>query len=309
MRILRLKELDVGTLYKCLVVLFIGLSSAPYLYAAGPDAPELASVAAVAVDVATGKVLVAKHADAALSIASVTKLMTAVVVLDGEADLEQWLTILDWDAATAKNAYSRIRLTSQAQRGELLRIALMSSENRAAFNLAANATGGIPTFVRQMNDKAATLGMTNSRFVDPTGLSPNNRSTARDLAKLLVAAADHPAIREYSTTRQRTARFRKPRYTLGYGNTNRLVHSSRWDVVLSKTGYLTEAGRCLVMVTTIDGKDIAMVMLNSFGTRSPLGDAGRIKRFIQTGDKGRVAGAAGAYARETAERLGLVSGG
>ena len=287
----------------------MGFTCIPYLHAADSDAPALASVAAVAVDIATGKVLAAKHADAVLSIASITKLMTAVVVLDSGADLEQWLTIQDWDAATAKNAYSRIRLTSQARRGELLRIALMSSENRAAYNLAANAGGGIPMFVKKMNDKAAELGMANSRFVDPTGLSPDNRSTARDLAMLLKQAAEHPAIREYSTTRHRTARFRKPRYTLGYGNTNRLVHSSQWNVLLSKTGYLTEAGRCLVMVTTIDGKDVAMVMLNSFGTRSPLGDAGRMKRFIQSGDKGRVAGAAGAYARETAERLGLVSGG
>lgn len=301
--------MKAGFFYSCLVIALTAFTCGPYVHGAEPGAPALASVAAVAVDIATGEVLVAKHADATLSIASITKLMTAVVVLDSGADLEQWLTIQDWDAATAKNAYSRIRLTSQAQRGELLRIALMSSENRAAYNLAANATGGRPKFVKKMNDKAAELGMANSRFVDPTGLSPNNRSTARDLAMLLTTAAAYPAIREYSTTRQRTARFRKPRYALGYGNTNRLVHSSQWNVLLSKTGYLSEAGRCLVMVTTIDGKDIAMVMLNSFGTRSPLGDAGRMRRFIQSGDKGRVAGAAGAYAREAAERLGLVSSG
>lgn len=256
------------------------------------DKLALASVSAVAIDVDSGEILLEQHADLVLPIASLTKVMTALVVLESGTNLDQYLTIKDWDQKTAKNAYSRIRIDSQARRKDLLRIALMSSENRASYNLASHHPGGRAAFVAAMNAKAESLGMTSTRFTDPTGLDTTNTSTAADLAKLLIAANNNQQLQEYSTTRQFTVNFRKPRYRLGYGNTNPLTGSSKWQVALTKTGYLTEAGRCLVMVSPMDGKSVGVVLLNSLGTRSPLGDAGRIKRFLESGTKGRVAKAA-----------------
>ena len=265
----------------------------------------LASVSALATDLNTGKALVAKHPDAVLPIASVTKVMTALVVLDSGEPLNAWLPIEKWGTDLNKNAYSRIRISSEARRQDLLQIALMSSENRAAYNLAMHHPGGLDAFVKTMNAKAESLGMTNTKFVDPMGLSPENQSTARDLARMVAAAYDREFIREYSTTRQHTVRFRAPRYQLGYGNTNPLIGSTRWDVLLTKTGYLTEAGRCLVMVTKAAGKDVAMVLLNSFGKRTPLGDAGRIRRWLESGTQSTVASAALAYENKMVKSYGL----
>ena len=265
----------------------------------------LASVSAVAVDLDSGELLVAKYPDAVLPIASVTKVMTAMVVLDSGVPVDAWLPIKPWDTQTAKNAYSRIRLSSEARRDDLLRIALMSSENRAAYNLAVHHPGGMDSFVQAMNAKASDLGMGDTQFVDPTGLSPENRSSARDLARMVAAAHAYEELREFSTTRQYSPEFRAPRYRLGYGNTNPLTHSSRWEVKLTKTGYLTEAGRCLVMVAEIDGKDVAMVFLNSFGTRSPLGDAGRIRRWLESGTESSVANAAREHERRVREAQGI----
>lgn len=258
---------------------------------------QLASVNAVVVDLETGDALYRKFADAPVPIASVTKLMTAMVVLDGGQPLDEWIQIRNWDRTLEKNAYSRLRVGSEAHRGELLRIALMSSENLATHVLASHYPGGVEAFIAAMNAKALALGMTNSRFVDPAGLSPENRATAEDLALMVRAAYQYPLILEYSTVYQHTVQFRNPRYTLPYGNTNPLVASSQWDLGLSKTGYLTEAGRCLVMVTRIDDRPVAMVLLNSFGSRTPLGDAGRVRRWLTTGDSGQVAGAALQYER------------
>jgi len=265
----------------------------------------LASVGAVAVDLSNGQLLVAKHPDAVLPIASLTKVMTAMVVLDSGEDLSEWLSIEDWDSALTKNAYSRIRVTSLARRQDLVRIALMSSENRAAYNLAVHHPGGVAGFVVAMNAKAQALGMRNTRFVGPAGLAPENHSTAHDLALMLAAAHSYEAIREYSTTPQFTVRFRGPRYQLGYGNTNPLIHSSRWQVSMTKTGYLTEAGRCLVMVSEIGGRDVGVVLLNSFGKRSPLGDAGRIRRWLESGAESSVAQAAREHQRKVIEAYGL----
>ena len=266
----------------------------------------LASVSAVAFDLEGQKTLLAKHADTQLPIASVTKVMTALVVLDSEAPLDTWLRIHDWHAELDKNAYSRIRIDSQARRRDLLRIALMSSENRAAYNLGVHHPGGVDALVTAMNAKARELGMTRTLFVDPMGLSPDNRSTASDLARLAAAAYDVGAIREYSTTRQHTVNYRAPRYRLGYGNTNPLLGSSRWTVEMTKTGYLTEAGRCLLMIADVNGRATAMVLLNSFGKRSPLGDAGRIRRWLESGTVSRVATAARDYEQRTLETLGLI---
>ena len=199
------------------------------------------------------------------------------------------------DRETRKNAYSRMRVGSTLKRKDLLRLALMSSENLAAYTLAHSYPGGVEAFVVAMNKKAQSLGMQDSRFVDASGLSSRNLSTAADLVKLVEAVAKHDLIREYSTTPSYTAHFRKPRYSLGYGNTNRLVHRTSWDIELSKTGYITEAGRCLIMVSKVDGKDVAIVLLDAFGKLTPLGDAGRVKRWLTTGDGGKVAGAALRY--------------
>ncbi len=266
-----------------------------------PSDIELASANAVVAELETGKVLLRKHAEIAVPIASVTKLMTALVVLDSKQPLDEWLTIVKWDHRNEKNAYSRLRVGSQVQRGELLRIALMSSENLATHVLARHYPGGVEAFVADMNDKAAALGMARTRFTDPAGLSPENRSTADDLVALVRSAYGYQAVRAFSTGQQHDVRFKNPSYALAYGNTNPLVASTTWNLELSKTGYLTEAGRCLVMVADVDDHRLVMVFLNSFGKRSPLGDAGRVRRWLTTGHGGRVAGDAREYERRVSE--------
>lgn len=259
------------------------------------QAPHLASVNAAVAYADDGELIVAKNAQRVVPIASVTKLMTALVVLESGQPEGEWLEFYPRHLPAAANAYTRIRVGSQMRRRDMLRIALMSSENFAAYTLARHYPGGYDAFVAAMNAKAQALGMNDTRFVDPTGLSSQNRSTAADLVKLALAAAQHPEIGESSTTRYFTGRFRQPRYSLSFGNTNVLVHRDSWGVALSKTGYLDEAGRCLVMVAEVDGRQVVNVLLDSFGSRSPVGDAGRIKRWLQTGAQGRVAGAAKAY--------------
>jgi len=253
------------------------------------------------------EVLLAQNAEVVLPIASLTKLMTALVVLESGQDLDAWLPIEDWAQTNGKNAYSRIRLHSEARRKDLLRIALMSSENRAAYNLAVHHPGGVAAFVDAMNAKARDLEMHDTRFADPTGLDVANRSSAADLAHLVVVAHQHARLKEFSTTRQFTVNFRNPRYQLNYGNTNPLTGSARWKVALTKTGYLTEAGRCLMMVTEIDGRQVGVVLLNSLGSRSPLGDAGRIRRFLETGTRSNVAAAALAHRTRVLQQLGLAT--
>jgi serine-type D-Ala-D-Ala endopeptidase (penicillin-binding protein 7) len=264
---------------------------------------KLASVSALVQDAVSGETLYSKHDDVALPIASVTKVMTAMVVLDSGLPLDEWLTIVGWSDRYGKNAYSRLRIGSEAKRGELVRIALMSSENLATQVLARHHPGGFDGFVAAMNAKAKALGMTDTVFVDPAGLSPDNRSTARDLARMIVAAHAYPEIREYSTVHQHVVTFRNPRYTLPYGNTNPLVASERWSLELTKTGYLVEAGRCLVMIAQIDAKPVVMVLLNSLGTRTPIGDAARVSRWLTTGSGGNVAGPALEYERRVVESL------
>ena len=269
-----------------------------------PGALELASTQAAVADLASGELLFAKHADRQVPIASVTKLMSALVVLDSGAPLEDWLTIVKRAERAPVNAYTRIRIGSKLRRADLLRITLMASENQAAYVLSRHHPGGREGFIAAMNDKAAELGMHASRFVDASGLSAQNRSTAADLLRLVAAAMDYELIREYTRTTGFTAQFRSPRYTLQYGNTNLLVHRESWDVELSKTGYLKVAGRCLAMVANIDGRPIAMVLLDSFGTTTPLGDAGRIGRWLRTGQGGSVAAAAREYERQRQREYG-----
>lgn len=266
---------------------------------------QLASVHARIVDIESGTTLVSKNADDPVPIASITKLMTAMVVLDSGEPLDEWLTVRERRQPPPNNGYSRIRISSRLQRGELIRISLMASENLAAYTLARQHPGGPDAFVAAMNAKARALGMTDSTFVDPSGLSTENRATAADLIKMVHAARGYDAIREYSRTGTHTARFRDPRYNLRYGNTNPLVQRDAWHVALTKTGYLDAAGRCLVMVANIEGRAIAMVFLDSFGTLSPVGDAGRVREWIETGSGGSVAGPALEYEqRKTAVYAG-----
>lgn len=259
------------------------------------DNIQVGAVKAAVVELDTGKLLYSKHSDWVTPIASITKVMTAMVVLDSEQGLDEMVIIPKPDLNTRKNAYSRMRIGSKLSRGDLLRLALMSSENVAAYTLAASYPGGVEMFVDAMNAKARELGMDNTTFVDSSGLSKGNVSTAADLVKMIQAASTYDLIREYSTTSRYTARFENPRYSLNYGNTNRLVRRNNWNIELSKTGYITEAGRCLVLLSEFEGKEVGMVFLDAFGKLTPLGDAGRVKRWITTGDSGRIAGPALRY--------------
>ena len=259
---------------------------------------QLASVNAAVAYADDEGLVYGKNADRRVPIASITKLMTALVVMESGEPLTEWLDFRERHIPAPANAYTHIRVSSELRRSDVLRIALMSSENFAAHTLARHHPGGYDAFIEAMNAKAVELGMLKTTFVDPTGLSVDNRSTAADLVRLVRAASQYPQIREYSTTRYFTAQFRQPRYRLAFGNTNVLVHRDSWGVGISKTGYLSEAGRCLVMLFELDGKPLVTVLLDSLGTRSPMGDAGRIKRWLTTGAGGSVAAAARAYERK-----------
>ncbi|HEU5178968.1 MAG TPA: D-alanyl-D-alanine endopeptidase [Burkholderiales bacterium] len=241
----------------------------------------LRSSSALVQDAETGEVVYGKNAEVVVPIASITKLMTAMVVLDGGLDLDEKITLSREDAVQMKGSRSRLRTGLSLTRGELLLLALMSSENRAAAALGQSFPGGLEAFVDAMNAKAALLDMTESRFVEPTGLSPANVSTASDLAKMVRAAHDYPLIREYSTKSRATVKASgRP---LQYGNTNGLVRSSYWEIGLSKTGYISEAGRCLVMQVRLADKDLIVVLLDSWGKQSRIGDANRLRKWLESG--------------------------
>jgi serine-type D-Ala-D-Ala endopeptidase (penicillin-binding protein 7) len=245
----------------------------------------LRSSSALVQDAGTGEIVFGKNADAVVPIASITKLMTAMVILDRGLDLEEKIVLSKEDAVAMKGSRSRLRTGLTMTRGDLLLIALMSSENRAAAALGVSYPGGLEAFIDAMNAKAAALDMSESRFVEPTGLSPANVSTASDLAKLVRAAHEYPLIREYSTKDRAAIRVSVGRSTrlLNYGNTNGLVRSKYWDIELSKTGYISEAGRCLVMLVRLQEKDLVVVLLDSWGKHSRIGDANRIKKWLESG--------------------------
>jgi serine-type D-Ala-D-Ala endopeptidase (penicillin-binding protein 7) len=245
----------------------------------------LRSSSALVQDAETGEMVYEKNADAVVPIASITKLMTAMVILDRGLDLDERIVLGREDAVAMKGARSRLHTGLALARGDLLLLALMSSENRAAAALGRSYPGGMAAFVDAMNAKAAVLDMTESRFVEPTGLSPANVSTAADLAKLVRAAHEYDLIREYSTKNRATiyASAGRGSRTLSYGNTNGLVRSSHWDIDLSKTGYISEAGRCLVMHVRLAEKDLIVVLLDSWGKHSRVGDANRIRKWLERG--------------------------
>jgi serine-type D-Ala-D-Ala endopeptidase (penicillin-binding protein 7) len=242
----------------------------------------LRSSSALVLDADTGEVVIDKNADAVTPIASITKLMTAMVILDRNLDLNQRIVISRDDGDSLKGTRSRLRPGAVLTRGELLLIALMASENRAAAALGRTYPGGLEPFVAAMNAKAAALDMRDSRFVDPTGLSPQNVSSARDLSKLVRAAHEYPVIRDFTTRDRASVRVSDRGRPLAYHNTNGLVRAHRWDVELSKTGYISEAGRCLVMRVKLASKDLIVVLLDSWGRQSRIGDANRIKKWVET---------------------------
>jgi D-alanyl-D-alanine endopeptidase (penicillin-binding protein 7) len=205
-----------------------------------------------------------------------------MVILDRGLDLNQRIVISREDSDSLKGTRSRLRPGNILTRGELLLIALMASENRAAAALGRTYPGGLEPFVAAMNAKAAALDMRDSRFVDPTGLSPNNVSSARDLVKLVRAAHEYSVIRDYTTKDRAMVRASDRGRPLSYHNTNGLVRAHRWDVELSKTGYISEAGRCLVMRVKLASKDLIVVLLDSWGRQSRIGDANRIKKWVET---------------------------
>lgn len=242
------------------------------------DPLNLSASAAYAIELDSGKVVLQKNPDAVLPIASLTKLMTGLVVLGARQPMHETITITDEDVDRLRNSRSRLRVGTQLTRADALHLALMSSENRAAHALGRHYPGGLPAFVTAMNAKARELGMKNTRFVDPTGLGTENKSTAHDLALLAAAATRDPLMRDYSTTPQQALVSGKR--TVLYRNSNRLVRSSQWDIVLQKTGYIVEAGQCLAMHARLGGEDIVMVLLDSGDRRSRWADAERIRRYV-----------------------------
>ncbi|WP_341904660.1 D-alanyl-D-alanine endopeptidase [Polaromonas sp. YR568] len=244
------------------------------------DALDLKSSVALVIDQDTREVLFSKNDHAVLPIASLTKLMTGIIVSSAKLPMDEMITITQDDVDTEKGSTSRLRVGTVLSRGELMHLSLMSSENRAAHALGRTYPGGLAAFVTQMNARAKLLGMNDTRYVEPTGLSSRNQSSAQDLATLVNAAHADPMLRELSTS---------PGYqvavgnrTLQYNNTNRLVKNPDWDIGLQKTGYISEAGQCLVMQTKIAGRKLIMVFLDSAGKLSRLGDAERVRRWVES---------------------------
>lgn len=258
-------------------------SANPVRHVAVSDDPAhlaIQSSAALVLDQTTGKALVEKQPDAVLPIASISKLMTAMVVLDAGLDLNEIISISHDDIDDLKGTRSRLPVGTTMSRETAMLLALMSSENRAANALGRHYPGGLPAFVAAMNRKARSLGMFDSRFEEPTGLSSNNVSTAHDLARMVTAAARYPEIRMFSTTAE--AKVELNGRIQNFGNTNALVRSENWQIGVSKTGYISEAGRCLVMQAWVADKPVVIVLLDSQGKMTRVGDANRIKRWMES---------------------------
>ena len=246
----------------------------------GNDALDLKSSVALVVDQDTQEVLFSKNEQAILPIASITKLMTGVIVRDARLPMDEMITISQDDVDTEKGSRSRLKVGTELSRGELMHLALMSSENRAAHALGRSYPGGLTAFVTAMNIKARLLGMSDTRYVEPTGLSSSNQSSARDLVTLVNLAHADPVLRELSTSTGFEVDVGNR--ILQFNNTNRLVKNPTWDIGLQKTGYITEAGQCLVMQAKVAGRKLIMVFLDSAGKLSRLGDAERVRHWVET---------------------------
>lgn len=258
--------------------------------------PEVRSAMALVMDSNSGEVIFERNVTSVVPIASITKLMTALVVLDGKQPLDEIVEITAADRWKGKGAHSRIPVGAKISRADLLRLALMASENRAAQTLARAYPGGKAAFVKTMNAKAKSLGMTQSRFHDASGLSSLNVSSARDLSKLINATSQSKIIREYSTLPSIEVRVSR-KSTLVYRNTNLLIGKPDWDIRVQKTGYTNDAGECLVMQAVLDERPVNIVLLNSFGKLTRTADARRIRRWMEAQKSPQVAGAAAATKR------------
>ena len=263
--------------------LYQDMKSAKYapIRAEGPALgnPQLKSNAFMVQDLDTGKILLERNAEAIVPIASITKLMTAMVTLDAKPSLSEEITVTEDDTDKLKNTSSRLVVGTTLPREMMIHLALMSSENRAAATLGRNYRGGMPAFVAAMNKKAQELGLTDTVFHDSTGLNPNNVSSARDLAKMVTAASKYPLIREFSTDTEQTVMVHNREQT--FRNTNALVKSSDWQIGVSKTGFINEAGRCLVMQAWLANKPMVIVLLDSVGKFTRVADAQRVKRWVE----------------------------
>ncbi len=257
------------------------------------DPLDLKSSVALVIDQDTNEVLLSKNDHAILPIASLTKLMTGLIISQAHLPMDEPITITDDDIDTEKNSRSRLAVGTTLSRREMLHLALMSSENRAAHALGRTYPGGLSTFVQQMNLKARLLGMSDTNYVEPTGLSSKNQSSARDLAVLVNVAHTDPVLRDFTTSPGYEVAV--GRRTLQYNNTNRLVKSPQWDIGLQKTGYISEAGRCLVMQAEIAGRKLIMVFLDSSGRLSRIADAERVRSWVEA-TTGLAAGGAHALA-------------
>jgi D-alanyl-D-alanine endopeptidase (penicillin-binding protein 7) len=241
--------------------------------------PQLRSASAIVLD-DDGNLIYGKDVNTVRPIASITKLMTAMVILDANLDLDEQITVTKEDRDLIRLTGSRLQYGATLSRREMILLALMSSENRAATALGRTYPGGMTNFVAHMNRKAKGLGMSNSHFADPAGLKAENVSTASDLAIMVAAADSYPLITQSTTTTRMDVRPYSGRGPLTYGNTNRLLKNKSWDIELSKTGYINEAGRCLVMQANIEGEDVSIVLLNSFGKLTPFGDSNRLRNWM-----------------------------
>ena len=289
----KIRRLFIGPVLACFALILPLLAQASV-----PARQELASGSALLVDLKSNKVLYSSHPDMVVPIASVTKLMTAMVALDAKLPMNEQLPVIIRDVPQMRGIYSRVRLGSEISRREMLLLALMSSENRAAASLAHHYPGGVPAFVAAMNAKARALGMTHTHYEEPTGLSVHNVSSANDLLKLLKATRQYPLIGQLSATPEKTVAFRKPNYTLDFRNTNALTRKAGWHVQLTKTGFTNSAGHCLVMRTTMAGKPVALVVLDAFGKYTHMADASRLRKWLETGKVTPVAPAALAYKQQ-----------
>ena len=244
--------------------------------------PNLLSHAFMVFDPTSGRALFSRNADQAMPIASITKLMTAMVVLDAKQNMDEPIIVDKDDIDTLKGTRSRIPVGSAFRREDLMRLALMASDNRAAAALGRSYPGGTLAFVQAMNAKAQLLGLHNSKFVEPTGLAPGNVSSPLDLALLVSAATSFPEIREFSTAQQLHVTLGTGGRSMGFNNTNALVRAQGWNIGLSKTGFINEAGKCLVMHATIANNPVVIVLLDSLGKLTRIGDANRIKKWLET---------------------------
>jgi serine-type D-Ala-D-Ala endopeptidase (penicillin-binding protein 7) len=242
--------------------------------------PKLKSSSVLIVDQNDSTVLYSRNSDVAAPIASITKLMTALVVLDAKQPLDEPIQITEADRNLTKSSFSRLAVGTILTRGDLMHLALMSSENRAAHTLGNNYPGGMPAMVAAMNAKAKALGMINAHFVDATGLSSQNVASPDDLSKLVIAAAKNRTIREYSTDRNYAVRVHKR--LVEFRNTDNLVANPTWNIIVQKTGYIAEAGKCLVMAAVIEGRSVVIVLLDSFGKYTRVADAKRVKTWMES---------------------------